>query len=312
MSTIVVALGGNAILEPTRMVTWQEQSAHIEAACDIVVDLIKAGHQVAITHGNGPQVGSILLQNEEASHLTPAMPLDICGAESQGMIGYQLQQSLRNAFVATGLRIEVISLITQVQVDPADRSFRILSKPIGPSYSEDKARELMKEGHYQLREDEGRGWRRVVPSPEPGAIVELEAVKHYLSQGRIVIAAGGGGIPVVRDECGRLRGVEAVIDKDLAAQRLARDIRADLLLILTDVDRVYVNYRRPNQQALERMTAVEGRRYQLEGHFRPGSMGPKVEAALRFAESGLGMAVIGPLVTVAQLLKGEFGTKVVA
>lgn len=312
MSTIVVAFGGNAILQTKQRGTFEEQYSNVEAACGTIVDLVRDGHRVVVTHGNGPQVGNILLQNEEASGLTPSMPLDACGAESQGLIGYMIQQGLGNRFSDAGMPVEVVTLLTQVEVDPSDPAFSNPTKPIGPFYTAEKARRLMDEGRYQLKEDAGRGWRRVVPSPEPRAIVEREAIKRLLDQGCVVIASGGGGIPVVRDENGKFRGVEAVIDKDLAAERLAQDINADLLMVLTDVERVYINYGQPGQAAIERMTAAEGRRYQAEGHFRAGSMGPKVEAALRFVESGRGKALIGSLGAVHQALKGESGTWVVA
>lgn len=311
MATIVVALGGNAILRTAQRGTFQEQLVNVEATCGVIPRLIQDGHRVVITHGNGPQVGSILLQNEEASRLTPPMPLDACGAESQGLIGYLLVQSLRNHLTAAGLSVEVVAFITQVEVDPADPSFASPTKPIGRFWTADKARELMEEGHGLFREDSGRGWRRVVPSPEPLAIVEREAIRDSVARGWVVIACGGGGIPVVRGENNRLVGVEAVIDKDLAAERLARDIDADLLLILTDVDRVYINYRQAGERAIHRMTVAEGRLYQAEGHFRAGSMGPKVEAALRFVESGRDRAIIGPLEGAVEALRGESGTQVV-
>lgn len=312
MSTVVVALGGNAILRPGQKGTFREQFANVETISAAIPALIRQGHRAVLTHGNGPQVGSILLQNEHGSHLTPPMPLDACGAESQGLIGYMLQQCLRNHLEKAGLPAEVATLITQVEVDPADPSFAHPSKPIGSFYAAEKAARLAEHRGYRFIEDAGRGWRRVVPSPEPKAIVEREPIKRFLSEGWVVIACGGGGVPVIRDADGRLRGVEAVIDKDLAAERLAQDVHADLLLLLTDVDRVYLNYRQADQRALTRMTVAEGRKHQAQGHFHAGSMGPKVEAALRFAASGRGEAVIGSLDSLAAMLAGESGTRVVA
>ncbi|MGE5552305.1 MAG: carbamate kinase [Betaproteobacteria bacterium] len=312
MSTIVLALGGNAILRPGQKGTFAEQYTNVELACSSIPDLLKAGHRVVITHGNGPQVGHILIQNEESRHSVPPLPLDACGAESQGLIGYMLQQCLRNHLRAVGLAAEVATIITQVEVDAADPSFAQPTKPIGPFYATERATKLREQSGQQFVEDAGRGWRRVVPSPQPQGIVEREVIKRFLAEGWVVIACGGGGIPVVRNREGRLSGVEAVVDKDLAAERLARDVNADLLLLLTDVPQVYLNYRKPNQTALTCLTAAEGRRYQAEGHFVAGSMGPKIEAALRFVESGQGMAIIGSLETLAQTLAGQSGTRIVA
>jgi carbamate kinase len=313
MGTVVVALGGNAIAEPGQPATFAEQNQRVATACEAIFQLISDGHRVVVTHGNGPQVGAILLQNEEAAAVVPPMPLDVCGAESQGMIGYMLQQGLRNYLRSRGRRPEVVTLITQVEVDSADPSFHNPTKPIGPLFSEEKARAIMAEGRFKLKEDAGRGgWRRVVPSPEPKAIVERSTIRTLLRQGRLVIASGGGGIPVVRGADGRLQGVEAVVDKDLAAERLAQDVRANLLLILTDVAQVYVNFKRPDQRALGRITVAEGRGYQAAGQFTAGSMGPKIEAALRFAASGRGEAVIGRLEEALAALRGESGTRVIA
>lgn len=311
LATIVVALGGNAIAGPKGAGTFAEQYAQVNAACVAIAGLVQAGHRIVVTHGNGPQVGNILLQNERCRDLTPPMPLDACGAQSQGLLGYMFQQALRNHLRELGLAVEVVTLITQTEVDPTDPAFSNPTKPIGPFYTEEQARALMTEEGLVFKEDAGRGWRRVVPSPEPRGIVEREAIRRFLAEGWIVVACGGGGVPVVRTPEGRLVGVEAVIDKDLAAERLAQDIGADRLLILTDVDRVYLNYGRPDQTPLDRMTVAEGRRYQREGHFKAGSMGPKVEAALRFVESGQGTAVIGPLSHPLQALSGEVGTCVV-
>lgn len=313
MGTVVVALGGNAIAEPGQQATFAEQNQRVTTACEAIFQLIAEGHRVVVTHGNGPQVGAILLQNEEAAGVVPPMPLDVCGAESQGMIGYMLQQGLRNFLRERRRRVEVVTIITQVEVDPADPSFQDPTKPIGPLFSAEKARAIMAEARYKLKEDDGRGgWRRVVPSPEPKAIVERSVIRALLRQGWLVIASGGGGIPVVRGAGGRLHGVEAVIDKDLAAERLAQDVNADLLVILTDVPQVYVNFKRPDQRGLSRITVAEGRGYQAAGQFTAGSMGPKIEAALRFAASGRGDAVIGRLEEALAVLHGEAGTRVTA
>jgi carbamate kinase len=307
----VVALGGNAILQPKQRGTFEEQCANLDVACGALAALVQEGHRLIITHGNGPQVGNILLQNEEAAGILPVMPLDACGAESQGLIGYMIQQSLQEHLQALGLPGRVVSILTRVEVDAADPAFTAPSKPIGPFYTPESAQRLMTERKYHCIEDAGRGWRRVVPSPQPKAVVERTAVATLLEDGFVVVAAGGGGIPVVRDDGGKLRGVEAVIDKDLAAERLARDVRADLLMILTDVERVCLNYRMPDQRMLDRVTVAEARRYQQEGHFRAGSMGPKVEAAVRFVEASGTRAVIGPLQGAARALRGETGTEII-
>jgi len=314
--TIVVALGGNAILKAGQAGTLAEQMANVEESCRHIAKLILGGYRVVITHGNGPQVGNILLQNEEASGVVPAMPLDACGAESQGLIGYMIQQSLANELARVGREMPVVSLVTQVIVDADDPAFARPTKPIGPFYTEARARRLMEQRGFKMVEDAGRGWRRVVPSPDPRAIVEREVILRLVAGGSVVVASGGGGIPVVRRE-GELVGVEAVIDKDLAGERLAVDVGADTFLILTDVPRVALNFGRPDQRPIVTMTYDEGRQYQKEGHFRAGSMGPKVEAALRFVAEGPASsgearrAIIAALDQADLAVQGKAGTEVV-
>lgn len=309
--TMVIALGGNAILKPWQRGTAEEQLENVRETCRHIARLIGEGHRVVITHGNGPQVGNILIQNEEASGVVPPLPLDMCGAESQGLIGYMIQRSLDNELRRQGLERPVVSLVTQVIVDREDRAFAEPVKPIGPFYTAPRARKLMQRKGYRMREDAERGWRRVVPSPDPVGIYERRVIRWLVEAGVVVVACGGGGIPVYLDEDGELRGAEAVVDKDLAGQRLARDVGAELLVMLTDVDRVALNFGRPNQRWIERMTAAEARRYMAEGHFRPGSMAPKVEAAIRFVEQGGRMAIIASLERAAEALRGEAGTAVV-
>ncbi len=311
---IVVALGGNAILKANQPGDFGEQLANVYESSNPIVSLLRHGYQVVVTHGNGPQVGNILIQNEEANKVVPAMPLYVCGAESQGLIGYMIQQALGNELKRVGLDRPVVSLVTQVLVDPADPAFDKPTKPIGPFYTEKRAQKLMSERGFKMVEDAGRGWRRVVASPEPKAIVEGPAIKALVAAGALVVASGGGGIPVVSRES-RLEGIEAVIDKDLAAMRLASDLDAETLLILTDVPGVAVNYGKPDQKFLKSITPAEGRAYMSEGQFKAGSMKPKVEAALRFVESsidGRRRAIIGSLEQAAEAARGEAGTTVQA
>lgn len=308
MKKIVVALGGNAILQAGQKGTAEEQLANVRLAAEQIAQLVLAGHQVVLTHGNGPQVGNILLQNAAASPAVPAMPLDICGAESQGFIGYLLQQSLVNALREQGVNKPVVTIVTQVVVDANDPAFSKPTKPIGPFYPAEEAQRLMAKG-LAMQEDRARGgWRRIVPSPVPLRIWEREAIISLIDSGAIVIAAGGGGIPVVETPAG-LQGVEAVIDKDLAGQRLANDVGADVLLILTDVEAVALDWGLPTQRWLHDVTLAEVEAYQAAGHFQAGSMGPKVAAACNFLASGGEMAIITSLQTATQALAGNTGTR---
>jgi len=308
---IVAALGGNAILRSNERGTIEEQLANVKETCTRLASMITQWYQVVITHGNGPQVGNILIQNEGAKDTVPAMPLDVCGAESQGLIGYMIQRSLRGELLRLGKSRTVTSLVTQVVVDENDRAFQHPTKPVGPFYGRDHAERQMKTKKEQWIEQKGKGWRRVVPSPEPREIVEKEAIRNLIDSGTVVIACGGGGIPVVKAAEGYLKGVEAVIDKDLAAQCLARDIEADILLILTDVQSVMLRFGQPDQFTLREVSVRELRQSQEEGHFPDGSMGPKVEAALRFVEGGGESAIITSLSRAHEALKGKVGTRVV-
>jgi carbamate kinase len=302
--TIVMALGGNAILQPRQKGTLAEQQANIATACAQIAAVIRDGHRVILTHGNGPQVGNILLQNEEARAVVPPMTLDVCGAQSQGMLGYLVQQELQRQ---TGR--PVVTLITQVLVDGQDPAFASPSKPVGPFYTPERARRMMDQEGWAMKEDAGRGWRRVVPSPKPVAVVEAEAIRTLVERGLLVIASGGGGVPVVAAGSTGLHGVEAVIDKDLAAALLARTLGADLLAILTDVPQVCLRYRQPDQQMLEQVSVAEAERFIAEGHFHAGSMLPKVSAALSFVREGGERAVIGSLEEAADAVRGLAGTQ---
>lgn len=308
--TVVVALGGNAILQPGQRGTAEEQLANVERACRQIVEMIRAGDHVVVTHGNGPQVGNILLQQEALAGKLPPLPLDVCGAESQGLIGYLIQNRLGNMLREAGFVMPVVTLVTQVRVDPADPAFQQPTKPVGPFYSEEQARLLQSEKGWVLKDDAGRGWRRLVPSPEPLEIIETEAIRTLVDAGAVVICSGGGGVPVCRREGGHLEGCEAVIDKDLAAERLAAGIGAGLLLILTDVPRVYLWYRQPNQVDLERLDTADAHHFLAEGHFPKGSMGCKVEALTRFAERTGHWGAVATLDDGARAALGQAGTRV--
>lgn len=306
--TVVVALGGNAILQPGQKGTAREQFANVEKTCRQVAAMVRRDYRVVLTHGNGPQVGNILIQNEAAADQVPPMPMDVCGAQSQGQIGYMLQNCLRGVLAEVGEARSVVSVVTQMVVDAGDPAFRSPTKPVGPFCTEEEARRTMEEKGETWVEDAGRGWRRVVPSPDPIRIVEKEAIMELVRAGVVVVANGGGGIPVI-EEGGRLRGVEAVIDKDLGAQRLAVDVQAELFLILTDVPKVALNFRGSQERWLDRVSLAEIERYQREGHFKPGSMGPKVEACRRFLAGGGERAVIASLEEALAALEGKAGTQ---
>ncbi len=281
---IVLALGGNAILTDDASAAAQRRALY--KASSQLCELVKRGDELVIAHGNGPQVGNLYLQQKAVdSRKNPAMPMDTCVAMTQGSIGYWLQNAFYEALDQVGLRKNVVSLVTQVEVDERDQAFSHPTKPIGPFLTEEEAREAMeKEGGCYV-EDSGRGWRKVVPSPKPVNIVEFPAVRQLVNRDNIVICGGGGGIPVVRSQAG-YKGMEAVIDKDLAAEKLAELIDADILLILTGVSRVCVNYNKPGQQELECVTTEQLKQYIEEKQFPEGSMLPKIQAAIRFVESG--------------------------
>jgi carbamate kinase len=276
-----------------------------------VACLIKDGHLVVLTHGNGPVVGNIVVRNELAKHVLPPMPLDVCGADSEGGIGYMIQQALQNQLRLTGIDKDVYTIITQVVVAADDPAFAHPSKPIGPFYEREEGERLAAEKGWAIAEDSGRGYRRVVPSPIPLDIVEWKAIERGIASGAIVIACGGGGIPVVRGPDGMLRGVEAVIDKDRASSVLARELRADMLVILTGVERVAINFGKPNQRNLDVITAREAKAYLAGGEFAPGSMGPKIEAAIDFLEAGGQEVVITRPELLPEARKGRSSTRII-
>jgi carbamate kinase len=305
---IVVALGGNAIKRPEDSGTIEEQLDAVSKTCDELLKMVNEGHKIVITHGNGPQVGALLIQNEEAKDKVPQMPLDVCGAESQALVGYMIQQALYNKLKEIGIDKDVATVITQVKVGTDDPAFEEPTKPIGPFYTEEQAEKLRREKGYVIRQIEKKKYRRVVPSPEPKDIVEISAIQRLVEADVIVIASGGGGVPVVERDDGRLEGVEAVIDKDLAGEILAREIKADIMLFLTNVQGIAINYGKPGQKFLNRITLKEAKNHLAQGEFPPGTMGPKITAATRFLESGGEKAVISSLEDAFEALEGRAGT----
>lgn len=309
---IVIALGGNALQSGKSEPTAKAQLEVVKRTCCQLAAISKQGYEIAVVHGNGPQVGRLLLALETAADTVPPMPVDVCGAMTQGYIGYHIQQALGAELRRQGRPLPVLTLTTQVVVDAGDPAFQNPTKPIGPFYTQEQARMLEQEQGYTMTEDAGRGWRRVVASPKPRRIVELEGVR-LLWNHAIVIACGGGGIPVVECEDGSLEGVAAVIDKDLAAGLLAEQMEADTLLILTEVERVAIRFGKPDQQDLDRLTLEEAERYAAAGEFGKGSMLPKVQAAVTFAASAPGRrAIITSLDRATDALNGRTGTLITA
>lgn len=306
---VVIALGGNAI--QAKDATAEAQQHALKETARQLVKILQAGYDLIITHGNGPQVGNIVLQ-QQASHSekTPAMPLDTCGAMSQGMIGYWMENALEEAMEEAGIQKNTAAVVTRVEVSPDDPAFLHPSKPIGPFYTAEEAKKIMETQHVVMKEDAGRGFRRIVPSPEPVNILEHEMISQLVEGGQIVIAVGGGGIPVIRKPAGHA-GVEAVIDKDFASWKLAELVDADVLLILTAVGHVCIHYREPDEKRLTDVSISEMKTYMERGEFQPGSMLPKVEAAVRFAESKpKRRAIITSLGHAFEALEGRAGTQI--
>ena len=304
----VVALGGNAIIKKGQDGNIYDQFENTRQAMKSIVNMVKDGWEIVVTHGNGPQVGAILLQNDLAKDITPPMPLGICVAESEGYIGYMIQQCLSNLLRKSYIIKPVITLITQVLVDENDDSINNPTKPIGPYYSEKEAKILINEGNRVIQQKDG--WRIVVPSPDPKAIVEGKIIKKMLEDGIIVIASGGGGMPVIEQEGWGLNGLEAVIDKDLAAERLAEAIDAELLFILTNVEYAHLNYNTTKQKPLKDIKLKEIKKYYDEGHFPIGSMGPKILSAIRFIEAGGKKVIISSVEKGWEALLGKTGTHI--
>jgi len=308
----VVALGGNALLHGNEPGTIQQQEKNTYDTCIHLIKLIEDGYNIVITHGNGPQVGNIMLRNEAGykEYRIPKMPLDICVADSQGGIGYMIERQMKNILADNKIRKNVVTIVTQILVDINDPAFKEPTKPIGAFYLKEEAELLTRSNNFIFKEDpRKRGWRRVVPSPEPDEIMNKKIIKDLVKKGNIVIAAGGGGVPVYKGQDKNLHGVEAVIDKDLASSLLAREIGADAFYILTDVPKVYLNFHKPNQKALDKITVSEAEEYMNIGEFADGSMAPKILAAIRFVKNGGKETII----TESTLLSDpNCGTRIVA
>jgi carbamate kinase len=304
----VVAIGGNSLIKDEAHKNVPDQFNAVRETAVHIADMIEQGWNVVITHGNGPQVGFILLRSEYSRHVLHTVPLDSCGADTQGAIGYMIQQALHNEFMRRNIARQCVTVVTQVLVDSNDPAMHNPSKPIGSFYKEEDARAKMEQDGWIMVEDAGRGWRRVVPSPQPKEIVECEAIETLIKNVFIVVGVGGGGIPVVRDQAGDLSGVEGVIDKDLASSLLATSLNADLLLISTAVEKASLNYKKPDQRDLDRISLSEAKRYYAEGHFAKGSMGPKVQAVINYLERGGSAALITMPETITKALAGQTGT----
>jgi carbamate kinase len=309
----VIALGGNAILPVGKRGTFAEQVEVTRETMQQVAQLAAAGHEIVMSHGNGPVVGNIVLRGDagEQLHGIPAMPMFVCGADSQGGLGFLIQQALRNALLGVGLDRAVATVVTQVTVDPRDPAFANPTKPIGPFYDEAQARLLEQENGWTVVQDSGRGWRRVVPSPHPLEVVEWPAIKALLDAGVLVVAVGGGGIPVVREDDGQLRGVDAVIDKDRASDLLGRLVKADTLMIVTQIDKVQVRFGQPDAESLDVLEASRARQLLADGEFPPGSMGPKIEAALGFLDQGGREVIITDPPSLLAAVQGRAGTRII-
>lgn len=308
---VIIAIGGNSLIkDPAHMTVFDQYRAAGETS-DHIARIVHQGYRVVITHGNGPQVGFILLRSEMAKEVLHQVPLDTCGADTQGAIGYQIAQNLHNELRRDKIERTVVAVVTQVVVDAADPRFAHPSKPIGPFYSEATAKAHQEKEGWNMVEDSGRGWRRVVASPEPLEIVEEAAIRHLLEKDVIVVAAGGGGIPVIRREDGCLEGVGAVIDKDRTSSLLAKNLGAEILMVSTAVDKVAINFGQPDQQEIDRMTVADARMFMAEGQFAPGSMRPKIEAAIDFLENGGQEVIITQPHHLEAAMLGGTGTHIV-
>ena len=310
---VVIALGGNAIKQAHEKGTAEEQFKNVATTCDQLVKMNALGYKLIITHGNGPQAGNLLIQQEEAKNLAPPQPLDVVGAMTQGQIGYMFQNILRDYFLRNGKDIPITTVVTQVLVDENDPDFDDPSKPVGPFYTEQVAQELHDTKGYVVKQVKPQGektWRRVVPSPEPHTIIEADCIRALVAARAIIIASGGGGVPVKKNPDGTFSGLEAVIDKDKAGNVLAQAVDADIFLILTDVQNACINYGKPDEKALGEITVEEAEKYLEEGHFLAGSMGPKMQAAIRFVKAGGDKAIITSLDHAVDALERRTGTRI--
>ena len=307
----VVAFGGNALLRPEDRGTQEEQIARAKQAARWLAEIVRHGYRLIVVHGNGPQVGNILIQAEEASTKIPHQSLDVAVAQTEGSIGFMLQQAIRNRLESIGAGGEVATILTEVEVDPSDPAFKRPTKPIGPFFTRYRAETLERDHGWTMREDAGRGWRKVVPSPRPLRILNVRTIARMLESASVVIAAGGGGIPVVKGRDGQWRGIEAVIDKDYASARLAAELNADLFIILTGVPKIAIDFGKPSQTFLSRMTVAEAKQHLAGGQFPAGSMGPKVESALQFVEATGREVLITEVDVLREALAGNDGTLIV-
>ena len=306
----VLAIGGNSLIKDKNHIALSSQYEAVQETSRYIAELIAEGLSVVITHGNGPQVGFLYRRGELGRHELPLIPLDICGADTQGAIGYMIEMALLNEFHKLGITKKVAAVVTKTIVNRDDPSFHHPTKPIGSFMSEQEALSHKDEFGWHILEDAGRGFRRVVPSPVPREIIELDVIRLLVKRGCIVIAAGGGGIPVIRNGQGDLEGVEAVIDKDLGSSLLAKNLGADTFIISTAIDAVYLNFGKGDQKAIRRATLPEIKRYMAEGHFKPGSMMPKIEAIIEFLEEGGKRAIITSPENLLRAVKGEAGTTI--
>ncbi|MFJ7700837.1 carbamate kinase [Lysinibacillus fusiformis] len=305
--SVVIALGGNAILQPKQEATYDNQFKNVVSATGHMVEIREAGHNIVITHGNGPQVGNIIAQNEAAKNVVEPLPIYVCNAESQGFIGYMMETALKNHMKERGIATNVVTLLTMVEVDRDDQAFKNPTKPIGVFFSEEEAHRLEEQG-FTMAEDAGRGYRRVVPSPEPKVIHGIDEIKRLIDE-TIVISSGGGGIPVYREDSGQLYGIEAVIDKDRSGLKLAQQVNAEVFMMLTDVPNVYINFGKENEQKLSHITVAEAEQYVAEGQFPAGSMLPKMQAAIEFAKLGK-ESIICSIDQAVAALNGKAGTRI--
>jgi carbamate kinase len=308
----VVAFGGNALLRAEDHGTQEEQIARAKQAARWLAEIVRHDYKLIVVHGNGPQVGNILVQAEEASTKIPPQSLDVCVAQTEGSIGFMLQQAIRNRLESIGLGSgEVATILTEVEVDATDPAFKRPTKPIGPFFTRYRAEALERDLGWTMKEDSGRGWRHVVPSPRPLRILNVNTVSRMLEAAAVVIAAGGGGIPVVKGRDGQWRGIEAVIDKDYASAKLAADLNADLFLILTGVPKVALDFGKPTQRYVDRLTVAEAEKHMADGQFPPGSMGPKIESALEFVKATGKQVLITDVDVLREALQGKDGTAIV-
>jgi len=311
MKLAVLAFGGNAFTNNNGHDSYEDQLARTKKMCRVIVKLIKLGYGIIVTHGNGPQIGNLLIQQESAPEIVPPMPIDVCGSMTQGQIGYMIVQNLRSHLKKNNINKSVAAIVTQVVVDERDEAFKNPTKFVGPFFNKKAADLLVSERKWQMRKDSDRGYRRVVPSPKPVDIVEKNEITEMVKKDFIVVACGGGGIPVIRKKNGDLKGVGAVIDKDLVSEKLATLVSAKTLIIVTPVEQVMLHFGTPKQKKIKRMTMAEAKKYLDEGHFPPGSMGPKIEAAIKFLEKGGDRVLITSTNSTIKALEKKGGTEIV-